>query len=93
MSDIAFAVVLHKLLKNLGRVLFVLFFRGSLKADLEAKVAECSLVLQFCAFMTRLLFPPRAQRSPPGHPQKRTIALLKSINILVILGHPFLVDS
>ena len=39
-----------------------------------------------------LVFPPRAQRSPPGHRPKRANPLLKSIKILIIFGHRFGID-
>ena len=38
------------------------------------------------------IFPPRAPRSPPGHPLKRTKSILESIQILIIFCHRFLID-
>ena len=63
-----------------------------LEARSWGKSRTTSILVQSCAFITPLVFPPRAQRSPPGHPPKRTMALLKSIKILIIFGHRFWID-
>ena len=61
-----------KLSSIFGLIRIVLFCIGLLKPNVEEKVVEHHLFLSLVHFSAPLVFPPRAQRSPPGHPLKRT---------------------
>ena len=70
------------------------------KAEATAKAPNlkaiiCLRYLQISKneFLAPPLIPPGGQRIPPGQPKRRVKFVLKSIKILVIFGHRFLIDS
>ena len=84
MSDCEVTGAQSKLSNICGLILYFFVLIGPLKPEVEEEKSPNAILVKSCAFLTPLVFPPRAQRSPPGHPPWRTIALLKSIQILIV---------
>ena len=67
-----------------GQFLVVLVSIGLSKSKLRREVGKIQNLRHLWHIITPLIFPPRGPRSPPDRPSERTIALLKSIKILII---------
>ena len=84
MLDMQVLVALALVVADFGLCLHGLGLLRHFEATFGRKDRRTALVQQSSAGISPLVFPPESQRSPPRPPQKRTVAVLKSIQILII---------
>ena len=71
-------------MSHVWQILVVLVSIGLATAKLRREVGKVSNFKASLAFITPLIFPPRAPRSPPDRLPERGVGLLEVIKILII---------
>ena len=74
-------------MSDVWQILVVLVSFGLAKAKLRREVGKVLSFKASLAFITPLIFPPRAPRSPPDRPLECTVGILEAIKILIIFRH------